>query len=165
MLQVILYSFPAVCWIYGAGTIFSLFVSVVFWGPLLQHLYESLRKHTTIVRPMGLEVSPGSPDPAGLPMGSHSCFATICSEIEAASENFHNVWDKHTGLAGCSFPHLSNLSRMSVFAAAYDRCGSSQLTVLFCLSHLVLLADLCARSCLRLFRVVPVDRPPCDLEA
>lgn len=59
VLQVILYSFPAVCWIYGAGTIFSLFVSVVFWGPLLQHVYESLRKHTTIVRPMGLEVRAG----------------------------------------------------------------------------------------------------------
>eukprot|EP00884_Botryococcus_braunii_P017767 jgi/Botrbrau1/4674/Bobra.33_2s0038.2 len=53
--RVILYSFPAICWTYGAGTIFSLFVSVVFWGPVLQSLYESLRKHTTVVRPMGME--------------------------------------------------------------------------------------------------------------
>ena len=32
LLQVILLSFPAVCWIYGAGFIFSAFVSVIFWG-------------------------------------------------------------------------------------------------------------------------------------
>ena len=55
-MQVILYSFPAVCWLYGAGFIFSSFVSIVFWGASVQQLYESLRKHSTIVRPMGLQV-------------------------------------------------------------------------------------------------------------
>jgi hypothetical protein len=54
--QVILYSFPAVCWLYGAGFIFSTFVSIVFWGASVQFLWESLRKHSTIVRPMGLQV-------------------------------------------------------------------------------------------------------------
>ncbi len=58
--QVILYSFPAVCWLYGAGFIFSSFVSVVFWGASAQQLYESLRKHSTVVRPMGLQVRGGS---------------------------------------------------------------------------------------------------------
>ena len=59
-MQVILYSFPAVCWLYGAGFIFSSFVSIVFWGASVQQLYESLRKHSTIVRPMGLQVGPCS---------------------------------------------------------------------------------------------------------
>ncbi len=54
--QVILYSFPAICWLYGAGFVFSTFVSVVFWGASAQQLWESLRKHSTIVRPMGLQV-------------------------------------------------------------------------------------------------------------
>lgn len=54
--QVILYSFPAICWLYGAGFVFSTFVSVVFWGASVQQLWESLRKHSTIVRPMGLQV-------------------------------------------------------------------------------------------------------------
>ncbi|GFH15954.1 uncharacterized protein HaLaN_12287 [Haematococcus lacustris] len=30
--RVVLYSFPAVCWVYGAGFVFSTFVSAVFWG-------------------------------------------------------------------------------------------------------------------------------------
>ena len=29
--RAILYAFPAVCWSYGAGFVFSSFVSVVFW--------------------------------------------------------------------------------------------------------------------------------------
>ncbi|KAK9906901.1 hypothetical protein WJX75_009933 [Coccomyxa subellipsoidea] len=53
--RVILYSFPAICWLYGAGFVFSTFVSVVFWGASVQQLWESLRKHSTIVRPMGLQ--------------------------------------------------------------------------------------------------------------
>ena len=55
--QVILYSFPAICWLYGAGILFSTFVSVVFWGASVQQLVESVRKNSTIVRPMGLRVS------------------------------------------------------------------------------------------------------------
>lgn len=27
----VLYSFPAICWAYGAGPLFSSFVSLVFW--------------------------------------------------------------------------------------------------------------------------------------
>ena len=57
-MQVILYSFPAICWLYGAGILFSTFVSVVFWGASVQQLVESVRKNSTIVRPMGLRVSP-----------------------------------------------------------------------------------------------------------
>ena len=56
--QVILYSFPAVCWVYGAGWVFSAFVSVVFWGASAQQLWEALRRRSTIVRPMGLQVRP-----------------------------------------------------------------------------------------------------------
>jgi len=55
--QVILYSFPAICWLYGAGILFSTFVSIVFWGASVQQLVESVRKNSTIVRPMGLRVS------------------------------------------------------------------------------------------------------------
>ena len=55
--QVILYSFPAICWLYGAGILFSSFVSIVFWGASVQQLVESVRKSSTIVRPMGLRVS------------------------------------------------------------------------------------------------------------
>lgn len=29
--RLVLYSFPAICWAYGAGALFSSFVSVVFW--------------------------------------------------------------------------------------------------------------------------------------
>ena len=54
--QVVLYSFPAVCWVYGAGWVFSTFVSVVFWGASLQQAWEALRRRSTIVRPMGLQV-------------------------------------------------------------------------------------------------------------
>ena len=42
LLQVILLSFPAVCWIYGAGFIFSAFVSVIFWGHHAQVLCSAL---------------------------------------------------------------------------------------------------------------------------
>eukprot|EP00798_Chlamydomonas_sp_ICE-L_P023003 gene23003-30195_t len=48
--KVILYSFPAVCWIYGAGFIFSTFVSVVFWGGPVISFYESLHTAISIVR-------------------------------------------------------------------------------------------------------------------
>lgn len=29
--RLVLYSFPAICWAYGAGALFSSFVSIVFW--------------------------------------------------------------------------------------------------------------------------------------
>lgn len=56
-LQVILNSFPAVCWIYGAGMIFSTFVSLVFWGATARRIYEYVRKMASIVRPLGLQAS------------------------------------------------------------------------------------------------------------
>ena len=52
--RVILYSFPAVCWLHGAGFVFSAFVSVVFWGAPVQRAVDALRKRATIVRPTGL---------------------------------------------------------------------------------------------------------------
>jgi hypothetical protein len=57
-MQVILYSFPAICWLYGAGILFSTFVSIVFWGASVQQLVESVRKNSTVVQPMGLRVTP-----------------------------------------------------------------------------------------------------------
>jgi hypothetical protein len=47
--KVILYSFPAVCWGYGAGFIFSTFVTVVFWGSPALALYEAARAATSLV--------------------------------------------------------------------------------------------------------------------
>ncbi|WIA29195.1 hypothetical protein OEZ86_011706 [Tetradesmus obliquus] len=41
--RLILYSFPAVCWVYGAGFTFSTFVSVVFWGGPIMQAYDLLR--------------------------------------------------------------------------------------------------------------------------
>lgn len=51
----ILYAFPAICWLYGAGVVFSSFVSVVFWGAPLQQLLEWLRRHSTVIRPLGMQ--------------------------------------------------------------------------------------------------------------
>uniref|UniRef100_A0A7R9VBC0 RING-type domain-containing protein n=1 Tax=Chlamydomonas euryale TaxID=1486919 RepID=A0A7R9VBC0_9CHLO len=48
--KVILYSFPAVCWVYGAGFVFSTFVSMVFWGGPLMQLYQALRSSASVVR-------------------------------------------------------------------------------------------------------------------
>lgn len=50
--QAILLSFPAVCWGYGAGAVFSTFASIVFWaGPVLR-LIEKLKRVATEVRPV-----------------------------------------------------------------------------------------------------------------
>ena len=49
--RAILLSFPGVCWIYGAGFLFSTFASVIFWaGPVLRGL-EHLRSATASVMP------------------------------------------------------------------------------------------------------------------
>ena len=57
--QVILYTFPALCWLYGAGTLFSLFASFVFWAGPVQHVVEATRRNATTVQPLGLKVRPG----------------------------------------------------------------------------------------------------------
>lgn len=50
--QTIIMSFPAVCWGYGAGFLFSMFASVVFWaGPILR-IFERIKKVATEVRPV-----------------------------------------------------------------------------------------------------------------
>ncbi|PSC68550.1 E3 ubiquitin-ligase synoviolin [Micractinium conductrix] len=49
--RLVLYSFPAICWAYGAGALFSSFVSVVFWtGPLVRAV-ERVRNAATSVQP------------------------------------------------------------------------------------------------------------------
>lgn len=53
--KAILYSFPAICWLYGAGLMFSSFASLVFWGQPAAHLYEMLRTNFTTVHPVGLQ--------------------------------------------------------------------------------------------------------------
>ena len=75
-MQVILYSFPAICWLYGAGILFSTFVSIVFWGASVQQLVESVRKNSTVVQPMGLRVRPICS------CASLSCILCICLEFE-----------------------------------------------------------------------------------
>lgn len=71
-LQAILYSFPAICWLYGAGLLFSSFASLVFWGQPAVKLWERLRTRFTRVVPVGLQVcysscftSPGLTFPRG----------------------------------------------------------------------------------------------------
>lgn len=54
--KTILYCFPAICWVYNAGFIFSSFVSFVFWGGAIMRAYESVRRSTTVVRPSQLRV-------------------------------------------------------------------------------------------------------------
>lgn len=56
-MQVILNTFPAICWLYGAGVVFSTFVSLVFWGATARRLAEHLRKLASVVEPQGLQVS------------------------------------------------------------------------------------------------------------
>ena len=56
VMQVILYSFPAVCWVYGAGFIFSTFVSVVFWGGPVLYIYQAVRSNSSTVRIRALKV-------------------------------------------------------------------------------------------------------------
>ena len=64
-LQAILYSFPAICWLYGAGLLFSSFASLVFWGQPAAKLWERLRTRFTRVVPVGLQVC------------HSSCFASL----------------------------------------------------------------------------------------
>lgn len=56
ILQFILYTFPAVCWRYGAGTVFSAFVSLVFWGAPAKQIYKITRESVTEITPVGLRV-------------------------------------------------------------------------------------------------------------
>lgn len=69
-MQVILYAFPAICWLYGAGVVFSSFVSVVFWGAPLQQLLEWLRRHSTVIRPLGMQARPTAAA-CSSPLSSH----------------------------------------------------------------------------------------------
>ncbi|KXZ41740.1 hypothetical protein GPECTOR_299g810 [Gonium pectorale] len=58
--KVILFAFPAVCWLYNAGIIFSIFVSVVFWGGPLLALYDSVR---AALREVSIKsLSPATPE-------------------------------------------------------------------------------------------------------
>lgn len=56
IVQFILYTFPAVCWRYGAGTVFSAFVSLVFWGAPAKRFYNLARTIATEITPVGLRV-------------------------------------------------------------------------------------------------------------
>ena len=61
VVQVILYTFPAVCWLYGAGFIFSAFVSAIFWGVPLQSLWSLVASNST-AHPRHLKVHTHVPD-------------------------------------------------------------------------------------------------------
>ena len=50
--QTIIMSFPAVCWGYGAGFVFSLFASIVFWAGPIVRMVERIKKVATEVRPV-----------------------------------------------------------------------------------------------------------------
>ncbi|KAK2078598.1 hypothetical protein QBZ16_003438 [Prototheca wickerhamii] len=51
--RAVLLAFPAVCWAYQAGMVFSTFVSFVFWTGPLRALAAALRERATSVRPAG----------------------------------------------------------------------------------------------------------------
>jgi hypothetical protein len=48
----ILLSFPAVCWVYGAGFLFSTFASVVFWTNPIIRFVEHVKRVAMEVKPM-----------------------------------------------------------------------------------------------------------------
>ena len=50
--QTILLSFPAICWGYGAGFVFSVFASVVFWAGPVARLVERIKRVATEVEPV-----------------------------------------------------------------------------------------------------------------
>lgn len=52
VLQCSLYLFPAICWAYGAGVLFSMFVSVVFWAAPLWTAYEYVASTIFVVAPL-----------------------------------------------------------------------------------------------------------------
>jgi len=53
--HVVLYTFPAICWIYGAGIIFSSFVSLIFWGAPVSVLYRKIRNRVSCTVLKGLK--------------------------------------------------------------------------------------------------------------
>lgn len=53
-LQCALSVFPAVCWVYGAGPIFSTFVSLVFWGAPAWAAYEFVAGNLFSIMPQGV---------------------------------------------------------------------------------------------------------------
>ena len=55
-LQVILYTFPAVCWAYDAGAYFCLFATIVFWGGTVLRAVEAVRAAVISAQPKGLKV-------------------------------------------------------------------------------------------------------------
>lgn len=54
---IILMTFPALCWYYNAGKIFSTFVTIVLWTAPLIRFLEKLRLNITNVRPTSLTTS------------------------------------------------------------------------------------------------------------
>jgi hypothetical protein len=91
-LQVILYTFPAICWAYGAGFVFSAFVSVVFWGGPALQLLELVRLHSATVRPSLLT-------PASEVSLCVCCCVNILSRVLLVQPFLFD--DVLAGLAGC----------------------------------------------------------------
>ncbi|CAD7698420.1 unnamed protein product [Ostreobium quekettii] len=57
--HVVLYTFPAICWAYGAGVVFSTFVSLIFWAGPLMGAYRHFTKAFMLTLPKDL--SPAMP--------------------------------------------------------------------------------------------------------
>lgn len=99
--QTIIMTFPAVCWGYGAGFIFSTFASVVFWaGPILR-MVERIKKVATEVRP--LHWHPVSDEEIERMGGSCAiCWGDIAvsdDAIDSAAEDIAEDHDRAVGLA------------------------------------------------------------------
>lgn len=102
--QTILMTFPAVCWGYGAGFVFSSFASVVFWaGPTIR-LIERIKKVATEVQPM------------------HWHPATV-DEVERMGENCAICWgDIATQVAGEQTEEDSHAMGLSCGHAYHRKC-------------------------------------------
>lgn len=102
--QTILMTFPAVCWGYGAGFVFSSFASVVFWaGPTIR-LIERIKKVATEVQPM------------------HWHPATV-EEIERMGENCAICWgDIATQIAGEETEEDSHAMGLTCGHAYHRKC-------------------------------------------
>ncbi|GLI65396.1 hypothetical protein VaNZ11_008952 [Volvox africanus] len=107
--KVILFAFPVVCWLYNAGLIFSLFVSVVFWGGPLLMLYDTARSALR-------EVCIRSLSPATAEQVDHmngNCIICWCdmtpntAPTRPARPTASDVTTAATGLAGVSNSTLS----------------------------------------------------------
>eukprot|EP00892_Ulva_mutabilis_P011458 jgi/Ulvmu1/8685/UM047_0025.1 len=85
LLQCALSIFPAVCWVYGAGPIFSTFVSLVFWGAPAWAAYEFVADNLFSVVPQGMRRAGRAVQQRAGPQ-CVICWGALEEEADAASD-------------------------------------------------------------------------------